>query len=65
MSAIQIVRFGDDGTAKMVLGDSDCDRDPCAKHGTCHCRCVCFIYEPGDERYDDCDDCREAFGDGS
>lgn len=26
---------------RIVVGDPDCDSDPCEKHGRCHCMCPC------------------------
>jgi hypothetical protein len=51
---IQVVQFDPaTGQPSVVVGDAQCNADPCAKHGTCHCMCVC-----GFDR-DDCADCAE------
>jgi hypothetical protein len=53
MKLLQMVRFGPDGQPDVVVGDDQCNADPCVKHGTCHCMCVC-----GFDR-DDCPDCAD------
>jgi hypothetical protein len=60
---MQFVFFPHEGEPVVLAGDPDCNQDPCEKHGRCHCMCVCGCYDPGDEGYDDCADCKENFGD--
>lgn len=60
MADIQVVRIPLDGSPpKVLVGDADCDRDPCEKHKRCHCMCPCGQ----DEREYNCDRCWEMFGD--
>ena len=62
MMQFQVVQIPKDGEPTVFFGDPDCDRDPCDKHNRCHCMCPCGCYDPGDDRYDDCDSCAEIFG---
>lgn len=53
---IQVVAVNKDGY-QVLVGDPDCNEDPCDLHGVCHCKCVC---EPDGE--DNCQACRDQFG---
>ena len=46
-------RPDENGDMRIQPADPDCMESPCARHGGCHCGCVCGLGR------DDCDECAE------